>query len=115
MKHLILTILLILGATAVSSEEKVWAFNVTEVSVPMIYGGTLYNTSESLGMTFYAYKDLEECRSQLQTYVLRNTANSEVVLHRNDTFHPTNPSSVLYNSTNGLIHFVECSPKLLQD
>ena len=115
MKHLILTILLILGATAVSAEEKVWAFNITEVSVPMIYGGTLYNTPESLGMTFYAYKDLEECRSQLQTYVLRNTANSEVVLHRNDTFHPTNPSSVLYNSTNGLIHFVECSPKVLQD
>ena len=115
MKHILLTISLILGATAVSAGEKVWVFNVTEVSVPMIYGGTLYNTPESLGMTFYAYKDVEECRSQLQTYVLRNTANSEVELHRNDTFHPTNPSSVLYNSTNGLIHFVECSPKVLQD
>ena len=50
MKHLILTISLIFGATAVSAGEKVWAFNVTEVSVPMIYGGTLYNTPESLGI-----------------------------------------------------------------
>ena len=115
MKHIILITSLILGATAVSADEKVWAFNDTKVRVPMLSGGSLFNTPESLGMTFYAYKDVEECRSQLQNYVLRNSAKPKVELHHNDTFHPTNPSAVLYNSSNGILHFVECSPKSLKD
>ena len=48
------------------------------------------------------------CRSQLQTYVLRNTANSKVELKDNNTFDPVSPSAVLYNSIDGILHFVEC-------
>ena len=118
MKHLILTISLILGATAASAEEKVWAFNITEVRVPMLYGGNtdmLLHMPKGVSSFWLVYRDIEKCRSQLQTYVLRNTANSKVELKDNNTFDPVNPSAVLYNSIDGILHFVECSPKILQD
>ena len=118
MKHILLTISLILGATAVSADEKVWAFNITEVRVPMLYDGNtdmLLHMPEGVGSFWLVYRDIEKCRSQVQTYVLQNTANSKVELKDNSTFDPVNPSAVLYNSIDGILHFVECSSKILQD
>ena len=98
MKHIILTISLILGATAVSAEEKVWAFNITEVRVPMLYDGNtdmLLHTPEGVGSFWLAHRDIEKCRAQPQTYVLTATANSKVELTSNRTLTPFNPSATL--------------------
>ena len=116
MKHILLTISLIFGATAVSANTKVWAYNLTELRVPMLYLDTdeLWHIPFSDG-TWNVYKDIEKCRAQLQTYVLTATANSKVELTSNRTLTPFNPSATLYNSTDGIVHFVECSPKILQD
>ena len=43
------------------------------------------------------------------------TASSKVELKDNDTFKRLNPSAVLYNSIDGILQYVECSPKYLQD
>lgn len=117
MKHILLSILLILGATAVSANTKVWAYNITEVRVPMLYGNTdmLWHKPQGVSSFWFVYRDIEKCRAELQTYVLRNTANSKVELNDNNTFDPLNPSAILYNSIDGIVHFVECSPKILQD
>ena len=109
MKHLILTILLIFGATAVSANPKVWAYNITEVRVPMLYGNTdiLWHRPQGVSSFWFVYRDIEKCRAELQTYVLRNTANSKVELNDNNTFDPLNPSAILYSSIDGIVHFVE--------
>ena len=109
MKHLILTILLIFGATAVSANTKVWAYNITEVRVPMLYGNTdiLWHRPQGVSSFWFVYRDIEKYRAELQTYVLRNTANSKVELNDNNTFDPLNPSAILYNSIDGIVHFVE--------
>ena len=115
MKHLILTISLILGATAVSADEKVWAFNITDIRLPMKVADYIINTPTSGGYFFIVYKDIEECRSNLQDYVLSSTTSSQVKLDVNNTLDPVNPSAALYNISTGLLQFVECSPKILQD
>ena len=117
MKHVLLTISLIFGATAASAAEKVWAFNITHVRVPMLYDGNknmLLHMPEGIGV-WSVYRDIEKCRSELQTYVLQMTASSKVELKDNDTFKRLNPSAVLYNSIDGILQYVECSPKFLQD
>ena len=96
MKHILLTIFLIFGATAVSAETRVWAYNLTELRVPMLYFDTdeLWHIPFSDG-TWNVYKDIEKCRAQPQTYVLTATANSKVELTSNRTLTPFNPSATL--------------------
>ena len=112
MKHILLTISLILGATAVSADEKVWALNVTVIPIPLNIG---INKPTSGGFNFLIYNDIEKCRAKLQNYVLRNSTDPQVELSHNDTFDPLSPNAVLYYSSIDRLKFVECSPKILQD
>ena len=66
MKHILLTISLILGATGVSAETKVWAFNITDIRLPMKVADYIINTPTSGGYFFIVYKDDKLCVEGLE-------------------------------------------------
>ena len=63
-KYLLLIISLIFGAIDVSADEKVWAFNITEVRVPMLYldADRLWYTPKGVSFLRFVYRDIETYR-----------------------------------------------------
>ena len=114
MKHLTLTLFLILGlSTSASAIERVWTLIYIYVDARDLDKGNhelidKWTISSEIGLT-QTFKNLTSCRKELQKLVLEKSSEEDMRLVVNDTFDDFKPTALL-GWRDQLFFHIECSP-----